>query len=277
MRLGGPIYYEGHNPDHWIMAVRQEGYRSLVFPLGFDEDDSMINAYHQTAIQNDIVIAEVGAWSNPLSPDKIQRKLAIEYCQNQLDLAERIRANCCVNIAGSRGDQWDGPHQDNFSQDTFELMVDTVREIIDAVKPKHTFFSLETMPWIFPDSAESYLDLLNAIDRPAFAVHFDPVNLITSPRAFYTNGHMIKEFISLLGPYIKSSHAKDIQLSGEFMVHLKEVMPGTGVLNYKVLLHLLHSLNPDMPLILEHLSDENEYRQAARFIRKIAAKENIPL
>jgi hypothetical protein len=61
-----------------------------------------------------------------------------------------------VNIAGARGEKWDGPYADNFSQDIFDLIVETVRGIIDAVKPTRTFYTLEPMPYIFPDSADGY-------------------------------------------------------------------------------------------------------------------------
>lgn len=128
------------------------------------------------------------------------------------------------------------------------------------------------MPWIFPDTADSYLALLNAIDRKAFAVHFDPVNLITSPKVYYQNGTMIKEFITKLGPYIKSCHAKDIKLNSKFTVHLDEVMPGMGGLDYPVFLRELNKLDREIPIILEHLTTKEEYKIAADFIRKIASR-----
>jgi sugar phosphate isomerase/epimerase len=277
VRLGGPVFCENTEPEVWICALKQEGYRAAVFPLANDADPVLIGAYHRAAVENDILIAEVGAWSNPISTDKVTRKKALDLCKEQLYLAESIGASCCVNIAGSLGEQWDGPDKDHFKDDTFALIVDSVREIIDAVSPKQTFYALETMPWMIPDSAEAYLALLKAIDRKAFAVHFDPVNLITSPRAFYHNQELIKKFISMLGPYIKSCHAKDIQLEGKFMVHLNEVIPGKGELHYPTLLTSLHQLNPDMPLIVEHLANSEEYRIAANYIRKIAKEENIQL
>jgi hypothetical protein len=73
-----------------------------------------------------------------------------------------------AHIAGPRHPgRWDGPHPDNLTQDTFDLVVRTVREIIDPVMPRRTFSTLETMPWIFPSSADEYAGLLRAIDRPA--------------------------------------------------------------------------------------------------------------
>ncbi|MBB5325739.1 sugar phosphate isomerase/epimerase [Anoxybacillus tepidamans] len=268
---------DGYDPEKWIYYLLKENYRSAVFPLSYDADEGLIKDYVKAANENDILIAEVGAWSNPISKDLQVRKAAIEHCKKQLELAEMVGARCCVNIAGSRGEQWDGPAAENFTSETFELIVDSIREIIDTVKPKRTFYTLETMPWIFPDCAESYLELIKAVDRKEFAVHFDPVNMITSPRVYYRNGEMIKEFIAKLGPFIKSCHAKDIIMSANFMVHLDETSPGAGILDYKVLLYELNKLDRDMPIILEHLSNEKEYRNAAAYIRNVAKELNIPI
>jgi len=37
------------------------------------------------------------------------------------------------------------------------------------------------------------LALIEAIDRAAFGAHFDPVNLINSPRRYYDNAALIRE------------------------------------------------------------------------------------
>ena len=230
--------------------------------------------FENAARKAGIIISEVGAWSNPISRDEKIRKEALKKCKDSMALADQIGAGCCVNISGSRGEQWDGPDPDNFSKDTFDLIVKTTQEIIDEVKPVRSFFTLETMPWIFPDSPDTYLDLLKAIDRKQFGVHLDPVNMITSPRLYYNTGAFLKEFFQKLGPYIKSCHAKDIKLQSNLTVHLDEVLLGTGGLDYKVYLTELSRLK-NVPLMLEHLEKKEDYRQAATNVRKIAESAGI--
>ncbi|OBZ12609.1 sugar phosphate isomerase/epimerase [Bacillus sp. FJAT-26390] len=277
MRLGGQVFLEDKNPDSWSHALKQAGFRATTCPINGDDDMAELDGYLKAAEKNDILISEVGAWSNPISRDEATRKNAIAYCIKRLELAERIAANCCVNIAGSRGEQWDGPDADNFSDETFELIVETSREIIDAVKPERTVFALEMMPWVFPDSADTYLALIKAIDRKGFGVHFDPVNIVSSPRVYYRNGEMIKDFIAKLAPYIRNCHAKDILLRGHLTVHMDEVIPGLGALDYRTFLTELNKLHPDVTLIIEHLSTNEEYKQASDYIRKTASELNISL
>jgi sugar phosphate isomerase/epimerase len=126
------------------------------------------------------------------------------------------------------------------------------------------------MPWAFPDSPDSYARLIEAIDRDRFAVHLDPVNLVCSPARYFNNGDLIHECFAKLGPHIKSCHAKDILLSDKLTTHLDEVRPGMGGLDYPAFLTELDKLDPDTPLMLEHLPTPVEYVMAATHIRAVA-------
>ena len=269
LRLGGPTFGKFDGPDKWVQAVRKLGYNAAYCPVGAREKDDVVKAYSRAAKKADIIIAEVGAWSNPISPDEKTRRQALAKCRSQLALADRIGANCCVNISGSRGTRWDGPSPKNLTEETFDIIVETTRAIIDDVKPTRTFFTLETMPWAYPDSPDSYLRLLKAIDRRQFAVHLDPVNLICSPQRYFNNGRLISECFRQLGPHIKSCHAKDILLSTKLTTHLDEIRPGLGGLDYAVFLRELSKF-PDIPLMLEHLPNAEEYRLAAIHVRSVA-------
>jgi sugar phosphate isomerase/epimerase len=277
MRLGGPVFNSDGSPYEWIADLKRRGYRAAYCPVTREDDRSTLTAFVNAAREADILIAEVGAWSNPLSQDEKTRREAVAYCQEQLSLADDVGALCCVNIAGSRGELWDGPHPDNLTPDTFDLIVETVRQIIDAVKPQRANYALEPMPWLYPDSADSYLALLKAIDRPRFAVHFDPVNLICSPQRYFGNAALIRDFIDRLGPHLVAVHAKDIELCPDLTTHLDEVRPGLGHLDYTTLLKSLDSLGRDIPIMLEHLETEEEYRLAASYVRTVAAKNGVEL
>jgi sugar phosphate isomerase/epimerase len=150
------------------------------------------------------------------------------------------------------------------------MIVELVREIVDAVRPKRAFYTLETMPWMYPDSADSYLALIQAVDRKQVAVHLDPVNIVCSPKRYYSNADLLRECFDKLGPWIVSCHAKDILLQDRLTVHLDEVGPGEGELDYSVYLHELDKLDPDIPLILEHMRTPEEYRAGAAYVRGVA-------
>lgn len=274
--LGGPIFEAYKTPGEWVKAMRREGYAAAYCPVQPDASPDEIKAFRAAAEAENIVIAEVGAWSNPLAAGMAGAE-AREKCQRSLELAERIGARCCVNISGARGEKWDGPHPLNLTPQTFDLIVTVTRAIIDAVQPGYAKFALETMPWAYPDSTESYGQLLQAIDRPGFGVHFDPVNLVNSPGRYYGNAALMEEFVRALGPHIVSCHAKDIILHATLTTHLDEICPGQGGLDYGSYLNALVSLEPDVPLMLEHLGSAEEYRSAATYVRQVAREQGVAL
>jgi sugar phosphate isomerase/epimerase len=277
MRLGGPVFTKYSSPREWVTAVKSSGYRAAYCPVDYHTDEKTIKAYEIAAAENDIVIAEVGAWSNPLSPHKEEQGKALEHCKKSLWLAEKIGARCCVNIAGSLGKKWDGPSPLDLSSAAFDQIVASVQEIIDSVKPERTFYTLETMQWMYPDSTDTYVALIKAINRPGFAAHFDPVNLISSPGRYFNTTQIISEFVAKLGPRIRSCHAKDIILGTNATVHLDEIRPGKGALDYRTYLTELDRLDRETPLMLEHLQTEEEYLLAAGYIRSVAETAGITL
>jgi sugar phosphate isomerase/epimerase len=238
--------------------------------------DDIVDAYVAAAAEYDVLIAEVRAFgNNPLASDPVEAKASLERCRQQLALADRAGARCCVNIAGSIGPDPHGPFAADLEEDTFALVVDSVREIIDGVRPARTFYALETMPWMLPDSSESYERLVRAVDREWFGVHFDPVNLVWSPRLYFQTSALIRDFVGRLGGRIRSCHAKDIRLRPDLTVHLDEVRPGAGALDYRTLVSELHLLDPEMPLMIEHLSSAEECALAASYISSVCRSAGV--
>ena len=130
------------------------------------------------------------------------------------------------------------------------------------------------MPYMLPDSPDTYLKLIKAIDRKQFAAHLDPVNMISSPQRFYNNAAFIKDCFKKLGPYMKSIHAKDITIMPELTVHLEERRPGLGSLDYGVFLAGDQQIK-DIPFMLEHLESQEDYLLAAEYVRETGAKNGI--
>ena len=91
MRLGGPVFGDHDGPQAWAEAVQRLGYRAAYCPVDTTADDARIRAYAEAAHRADIVIAEVGAWSNPMSPDPEERAAALKKCKASLLLAGKGR------------------------------------------------------------------------------------------------------------------------------------------------------------------------------------------
>jgi len=274
VRLGGPVPGNFTDPAVWVKAVKSLIYSAVYCPVQPGAPGELIKSFRVAAKKNNILIAEVGAWSNTLDPDQSSRKAAIRKNIDALQLADEIGASCCVNISGARGEIWDGPYAGNYTKETFGLIVETVRYIIDQVKPVSAFYTLEPMPYMLPDSPDTYLELIKAVGRKQFAVHLDPVNMISSPQKYYNNAAFLKECFAKLGPYIKSIHAKDITILPKLTVHLEECRPGLGSVDYAVFLQEASKLK-EIPFMLEHLETQEDYKLAADYVREVGGKTGI--
>ena len=267
IRLGGPIFDTPNDPEELARAHLTCGYRAAYCPEVSLSDKEYISELRRTFEKYNIVIAEAGAWCNLISVNNSERKKNFKYVCERLALADEIGAHCCVDFIGTfdPDSSW-GPHPDNLSVNTFELAVDTIRRILDEVKPGQAKFALEMMQWTFPDSVDSYVELIHAVDRSSFGAHMDPVNLIVSPRLYFDNGALIRECFQKLGKWIVSCHAKDIILRNKLSLHLDEVRPGLGNLDYKTYLTELNRLPNEVPIMLEHLSSAEEYTLAQGYL-----------
>jgi len=271
LRLGGPIFGDSDDPARIAEAHRKLGYSAAYAPNLNLEDADRIRATIKAFADEDVVIAEVGAWVNMLDPDREKRARNLSFVTERLALAEELGARCCVDIAGSfNPENWSGPHPDNFSQRFFDQTVENVRRVIDAVKPHRTSFSIEMMGWAIPSSPDEYLRLVEAVDRSSFGVHVDVCNMVNSPARMYDNRSLIRECFSKLGHRIVSCHAKDVAWVPGSQVHFEEVIPGRGVIDYGTYLTELSKLPSEIPLMLEHLNSPEEYEEGRRHIQGIA-------
>lgn len=271
IRLGAPIFLKSDDPVALAKEHRRLGYSAAQCPaIAKVDNPDLIRAIQKAYAAEDVVIAEVGAWKNMLDPDSEKRKQNLQYVVDRCALAEAVGARCCVDIAGSYNpDVWYGPNPKNLSKDFFDATVENCRHVIDSVKPARTKFTIEMMGWNVPDNPDSYVRLIKAVDRKAFAVHLDVCNGINSPVKFYESKAYIEECFQKLGPWITSCHAKDLQWVVELNVHFLETIPGRGQVDYTAYLQCLSRLRQDAPLMLEHLKTTAEYDEGRQYIRKV--------
>lgn len=273
--LGGPIFLKSEDPVELAKEHRRLGYSAAYVPKVELKDSARITALRKAFAEQNVIIAEVGAWVNMLDQDAEKRKKNREYVTERLALAEEIGALTCINIGGSYNPkQWDGPDARNLTKEYFDATVENCRAVIDAVRPKKAKFALEMMGWSLPNNADSCLKFIKAIDRPAFAAHIDIANIINSPERFYQNTQLINDTFKKLGKWVVSCHAKDVVGKD---VHFAETMPGRGGMDYVTYLRNVTALPRTVPLMLEHLRTPQEYDEARLFIIKIAQETGIPL
>lgn len=265
MRLGGPVFKPTKEVKELVEVHQSLGYSAAY--CQYIEDPYHREEYKSAFKEADIVLAELGAYCLNISDQDFTRQESnIQEIIKRLQQAEEMEARCCVMHGGSYNNKGCVyGHPKNFSEENIEHNVRVIQRIIDEVQPKKTKLVLETESYVLPDSPDLYLRIVGEVNRPSFAVHLDPINLMVSPRRVYYSGDLIRECFEKLGPYIVSCHAKDTNLIEHATVQISETYVGNGTFDYDVYLSELSKLDPDTPLMIEHLS-EQELSEALTFV-----------
>lgn len=269
-------YREIDDPEILAQAHKRLGYTAAFAPAGKAGDAARVNAIRKAFADAGVLLAEVGAWENMMTPDAAARKKNVEYNIEQMALADEIGAVCCVDVAGSfDGATLSGPHPKNLSKEFFDGTVENCRKILDTAKPKRSKYSIEMKGWNIPDGPDSYLALIRAVDRPQFGVHMDICNVINSPTRYYNSGAFIQETFKKIGKWVLSCHGKDLKWPPEQNVHFVEVPPGDGGIDYRA--YVREIAKTGAPLLLEHFLTNEDFQRGARYVKKVGAELGIEI
>ncbi len=278
MLLGGTVAGKYSGPEEWEKLLAASRFKAVTAPFDRTTSREEIRGYCEAARRHGTVIAEAGVWKNLFDPDPAAARAALEHAVGQLALAEEWGIPCCVNIVGTQSSAgWDAADKSNFAPETYDRIIQSIREIIDSVGPKRAFYCIEPMPWMVPDSPEAYLQLIRDVDRRQFGAHMDFVNMINCPRRFLDAEGFIADCFRLLGPHIKSTHLKDTRMHPTRLTTvLEECSPGEGCLDFRRVLRIMDRYLPaDAPVLLEHMHTFDEYDRAYRHVSEEAALAGI--
>ena len=278
MKLGGSVTGPWKTTEEWERLLKASRFAAIPCPVDSRTDRALAREVLAATRAAGVAVAEAGVWKNVLALDRKERESALSYAKNQLAFADEHLIPCCVNIAGARGTRWDGAFQDNYSEEVYSLIIETVQDIIDSVQPKKAFYTLEPMPWMLPDGPDEYLRLIKDINRPQFAVHMDFVNMINSPRRSLFAHEFIEECFLKLGSLVKSCHLKDSLMEENYTAVIREKAPGQGRLDYTRVLSIIdRHLPKDAPVLLEHMNTSEEYAAAYDHVALAAQAAGIPI
>ena len=280
MLLGGTVEGRWTTPEEWEALLVKSRFRAVTAPFNCRMPRAQIDAYRRICDKNGVVIAEIGVWKNVFDPNPAAAAEALDYAKGQLKLADETGIPCCVNIAGTDSAAgWDAADRSNFTHETYQRIIESMRDILDSVDPAHAFYCLEPMPWMVPDGPDEYLQLIKDVDRPQFGAHMDFVNLINCPRRYLAAEAFIEECFRKLAPYVKSTHIKDTRMHPTNLTTLlEECSPGEGTLDYAEVLRIMDRWLPaDAPVLLEHMTTFEEYAAAYDYVSAVARQAGIAI
>lgn len=218
----------------------------------------MANYIRDTLKKNNINIAVLGCYINPIHPDKDIRRKSLDRFKEHIRYARDFGCSIVGTETGSlNGDLSFNPG--NHGEEAFQMLVESVRELVDEAEKFGVFVGIEGVWKNTINTPQRMKRLIDTIQSNNLQVIFDPVNYLNADN--YTGqDNMIKESIELFGDRIVALHAKDFIIEEN---RAKVVPPGKGLLNYELLINLLKQKKPYLYALTEDIRPEfMEYSKA---------------
>ena len=126
------------------------------------------------------------------------------------------------------------------------------------------------------DGPKAHRRLIDDVGDDRCRVNLDPTNMVSLATYFHTTD-LLNECFDLLGESIMGCHAKDTYiLPDKQTVHVQEVCPGKGVMDYETFLVRMSRLKWPRAIFPEHIEPE-EYPEADAYIKRIAGKVGVEI
>jgi sugar phosphate isomerase/epimerase len=283
IRLATSLVRNG-NEEHEasVKRVRDGGYTAVIPSVDWhDAPDSEVSQLKAALKKYDVVIYEVGGYRNMLHTVEAERQKNLKYLARCVEAAEKIGCPMVGTISGSRDpantrpDNFN-PHPDNWTPATWKILVDGVKQVLKDTAGCKAALGMEAQVTTNLDGPKAHKRLIDDVGDIRCAVNLDPTNMISLEKYYHTT-ELLNECFDLLGESILGCHAKDtLILPDQQTVHVQEVCPGRGVMDYETFLVRMSRMKWARSILPEHIPG-NEYIEAKAYIEKIASRVGVKL
>jgi len=282
VRLGSYLgISEKISPEEQIKNLSAKGFKGVI-AAGSGESwyslkDSVLMEYLSALKKYDVAVFEVGGYTNMIHPDLSVREKNLKHLCITLEAAEKLGCPMVGTISGSCDPVNDfNVHPDNWTEKTWKILVDSVKKVLKDTAGFKAALGMEAQITTNLDGPRAHKRLNDDVSDVRCAVNLDVTNMVSLANYYHTT-ELINECFDLLGESILGCHAKDTYVwPDKQTVHVQEVCPGQGVMDYEMLLVRLSRMKWPRTLLPEHIKDD-EFPQAYEYIRKVAAKTGVKI
>ena len=198
-------------------------------------------------------VSSIGAYRNLVAPDETERRGNLAYVRRCLELAPHIGARAVATHAGTLhpSEEWsDVPA--NASEAAWTALLEAVEHLLPVAESAGAVLALEGSVKSVLRTIARTIELLDRFPSPHLQLVSDPYNYVS--RALVpAQERVAREFLDLFEHAFVVAHVKDVGPDG---AEVSTPMVGTGVFRQRPYLEFLRTRRPDLPLILEHLEED---------------------
>ena len=259
-------------------AVRRAGFSgvSVVIDKPLLADKADLLRVKQSLVAAGVKCAQAnGFYECLIHKDPALRAEGIRGHQALIRIGSVLAAEVVYIRPGShnpKGHWWH--HAENHNQWSFDTLVDSCRQLAQVAEGEGMTLAIEGHVSSTLDTPQRVRDLFDAVASPALKFSMDPVNFTGTVADVHDTSRILNALFDLLGKDTVILHAKDCNIQDGHVVHIDEVLLGTGSMNYDIILPRMLKECPNAYVLIEHLSDD-KVPLARAAIGKIAQRLGI--
>ncbi len=276
--------YYPYTLEQTIAKIKRDGMSCVQLDLEFKDIDlgrGKITAEKAHRVRDafrdaNIPVVAISAYTNLTHPDPATREANISRVKEILKYARDFGTPYVVSETGTYNLESDWlPDEKNFTEAAYQEFKGIATDIAKYAYEQDAVFLIENYTNNIIGSADQVARLLQEVDHPGLGLLLDPTNFFDGNNIDDVDP-VIEKIFWVLDDKIKVAHAKDCKRAenknekfgdgaaehnsfrGAGAVELPAA--GLGVLNYELYLTRLRKNHPNIPLIMEHLDEEDIQR-----------------
>lgn len=248
---------------------------------------SLCKKIRNTYRDYNLPICVISGYTNLVSPVAEKRKEGIEKLSRILEVAWELGTPYVATETGTFNTESDWlDDEKNHTEEGFKEFLSVIEKVVKVAEKNGSVLCLETYVKNVIGSVKECKRVFSEINSPNLKLLLDPTNYFDTHNINKMK-ETLDEIFENLGDKIVIAHAKDVKYTEEGGVKMeKEKMgvesegltfrgtgnielpaPGLGQLDYPYYLKKLVRVSPNIPIIIEHLT-EDDVPRAKKFVEE---------
>lgn len=280
--------------------IRAQGFNTVQLDLHFKDMDlsagqitlDKCQRIRDTFREHNLPISCISAYTNIVHPEPAERQRRNGYLKEILSHAQYLGSPYVISETGTFATDSDWVHHPkNKTEEGWEQCRTVIQELAQHAYDHGAVFLLETYVNNVVGSVEETLRMFAEVNHPGLGLLMDPTNYFEDHNIDDMD-RTLNQVFDALSDKICIAHAKDVKRAeGDKSEKHSDIgdadaaeshtfrgvgeielpAPGLGSLNYDLYLQRLAKRHPNIPIIIEHLTEDDVPRAKAFLDGKLRA------
>ena len=288
--------YFPYSLQETIDRIKSHNFNTVQLDVEFKDmdltslDDQKCKTIYNAFRQNNLPVCCISGYTNLVHPDPDKRKQNLDRLKEIIRYARQLGSPYVVSETGTYDSDSDWvSHPKNKTEAGYEECRDVIGEIVEYAASHDVKFLVETYVNNVIGSVDETLRLFKDINNSSLKLLMDPTNYFET----HNIGNMDQELNRIfdeLSDEVLIAHAKDVKMLEEDLgVQMEDMdadeshslrgvgqieLPacGLGQLNYDLYLKRLAEKHSNIPIIIEHLTEDDVSRAKYFLDNKLMAQ-----